>query len=190
MKKVSIVVPVLNEEDNIKVFCQAVVKVMEPLDYDYEILFVDDGSTDRTVRLIKQLASRDRRVKALVLAKNFGHQTALTCGMDHAEGDAVITMDGDLQHPPELIVTLLDRWEQGFEVVQTVRLDTDGVSAFKKISSKMFYRIMNGLSDTHIAEGGSDFRLLDRRVVKTFRAFKEKARFIRGIIGDIGYRQT
>lgn len=190
MKTISIVVPVWNEQENIEVFYQEVCRYMESLAYTYEVIFVDDGSSDDTVRIVKSLSEKDRRGKALFLARNFGHQIALTCGMDYAGGDAVITMDGDLQHPPRLLPILLAKWEQGFEVVQTVRLDTDGVSSFKKVSSAMFYRVLNGLSDTHIAEGGSDFRLLDRCVVRTFRDFKEKARFIRGIIGDIGYRQV
>lgn len=190
MKKISIVVPVFNEQENAEVFYQEVVKHMDPLPYAYELIFVDDGSKDDTASILERLASCDKRVKALLLARNFGHQVALTCGMDYADGDAVITMDGDLQHPPQLLPTLIARWEEGNEVVQTVRVDTVGVSAFKRTSSRMFYRILNLLSDTHITEGGSDFRLLDRRVIKTFRSFKEKARFIRGIIGNIGYRQT
>lgn len=190
MKKISIVVPVFNEQENIEVFYQEIRTYMDPLHYTYEMIFVDDGSTDDTVQIIERLASQDERVKALLLARNFGHQIALTCGMEHAEADAVITMDGDMQHPPKLLPTLIERWEEGNEVVQTVRVDTVGISAFKRTSSRMFYRILNLLSNTHITEGGSDFRLLDRRVVETFRSFKEKARFIRGIIGDIGYRQT
>jgi len=115
---------------------------------------------------------------------------ALTCGLDYAKGDAVITMDGDLQHPPALLPLLLAKWEEGFEVVQTVRVDTAGVSWLKKFTSSIFYRLINTMSDVLIVEGGSDFRLLDRKVVQTFRCFKEKARFIRGIIGDMGYRQA
>lgn len=190
MKKISIVVPVFNEQENAEVFYQEVVKHMDSLPYAYELIFVDDGSKDDTASILEWLASSDKRVKALLLARNFGHQVALTCGMDYADGDAVITMDGDLQHPPQLLPTLIERWEEGYKVVQTVRVDTVGVSAFKRTSSRMFYRILNLLSDTHITEGGSDFRLLDRRVIETFRSFKEKARFIRGIIGNIGYRQT
>lgn len=190
MKRVSIVVPVFNEQDNVRVFYEEVCKYMDPLAYVYELIFIDDGSKDGTTGLVNSLAQRDARVKAVVLARNFGHQVALTCGLDYAEGDAVITMDGDLQHPPELLPVLLRQWEEGFEVVQTVRLDTVGVSAAKKFSSKLFYRLINSISDTHIAAGGSDFRLLDKKAVKTFQRFKEKARFIRGIIGDLGYRQT
>lgn len=190
MKKISIVVPVFNEQENIEVFYQEIRTYMDPLHYTYEMIFVDDGSTDDTVQIIERLASQDKRIKALLLARNFGHQVALTCGMEHTEADAVITMDGDMQHPPKLLPTLIERWEEGNEVVQTVRVDTVGVSAFKRTSSRMFYRILNLLSNTEITEGGSDFRLIDKKVVQTFCAFQEKARFIRGIIGDIGYRQT
>lgn len=190
MKKVSIVVPVFNEQDNIMAFYEEVCRYMDSMDYAYEIIFIDDGSTDDTIGIVNLLAQRDLQVKAIFLARNFGHQVALTCGLDYAEGDAVITMDGDLQHPPELLPVLLRKWEEGFEVVQTVRLDTAGVSQAKKITSKLFYRLLNSISDTNIVEGGSDFRLLDKKAVKTFQRFKEKARFIRGIIGDIGYKQT
>jgi dolichol-phosphate mannosyltransferase len=190
MKLISIVVPVFNEQENVKMFYQEVCKYMEPLDYPFELIFVDDGSKDETVRILDQLARQDRRVKAFLLARNFGHQVALTCGLDYAGGDAVITMDGDLQHPPQLLPLLLRKWEEGYEVVQTIRVDTQGASRFKKLTSDLFYRLINAMSNIHIAEGGSDFRLLDRKAVETFRCFKEKARFIRGIIGDMGYRQV
>jgi len=190
MKLISIVVPVFNEQENIQVFYQEVSKTMEVLDYPFELIFIDDGSTDRTVLLLDRLTQQDPRVKAILLARNFGHQVALTCGLDHAAGEAVITMDGDMQHPPELLPILIRKWEEGFEVVQTVRIATEGVSRFKERSSSLFYRLINAMSDIQIVEGGSDFRLLDKKVVQTFQCFKEKARFIRGIIGDMGYRQA
>ena len=124
------------------------------------------------------------------MARNFGHQVALTCGLDHAGGDAVITMDGDMQHPPEMLPRLIAKWEEGFEVVQTIRLSTEGVSWFKSFTSGMFYKLINSMSKVHIQEGGSDFRLLDKKVVESFRMFKERARFIRGMISAIGFRQT
>lgn len=190
MKLISIVVPVFNEQENIQVFYQEVSKTMEVLDYPFELIFIDDGSTDRTVLILDRLTQQDPRVKAILLARNFGHQVALTCGLDHAVGEAVITMDGDMQHPPELLPILIRKWEEGFEVVQTVRIATEGVSRFKERSSSLFYRLINAMSDIQIIEGGSDFRLLDKKVVQTFQCFKEKARFIRGIIGDMGYRQA
>lgn len=190
MKLVSIVVPVYNEQDNIDVFKQEVCKHMEQLSYRFEIIFVDDGSRDATPAILHRLAGEDRRVRALILARNYGHQVALSCGLDHADGDAVITMDGDLQHPPQMLPTLIARWEEGYDVVQTIRLATEGVSWFKRFTSSSFYWLMNAMSKVHVQEGGSDFRLMDKQVVDSFRRFRETARFIRGMISAIGYRQT
>ncbi|WP_378953827.1 glycosyltransferase family 2 protein [Pelosinus sp. sgz500959] len=190
MQLVSIVVPVFNEEDNIEVFYQEVCKHMDPLDYHFELLFVDDGSSDATPLLLERLAQQDGRVRGLIMARNYGHQLALTCGLDHANGDAVITMDGDMQHPPEMLPLLLKKWKEGFEVVQTIRVSTAGVSWFKNFTSGIFYKLINWMSKVRIQEGGSDFRLLDKAVVESFRRFKERARFIRGMIGAIGYRQV
>lgn len=190
VKLVSIVVPVFDEEENIEVFYREVCRYMEPLPYAFELIFVDDGSRDATPAILDRLANRDNRVRALLLARNFGHQLALTCGLDYAGGDVVVTMDGDMQHPPEMLPQLIAKWEEGYEVVQTIRLTTEGVSAFKNLTSSFFYRMMNAMSKVHIQEGGSDFRLLDRKVVLSFRLFRERARFIRGMISAIGYRQV
>ncbi|WP_441561067.1 glycosyltransferase family 2 protein [Colibacter massiliensis] len=189
-KTVSIVAPVYNEHLNIEKFYEEVTAAMADLDYDYEIIFVDDGSRDATPLVLSRLTQRDERVRALIFARNFGHQSALTCGMDHAAGDAVITMDGDLQHPPEMIPDLLQRWREGYDVVQTVRLATDDAGIFKRLTSKLYYTVLNVISPVHIRPGGSDFRLLDKRVLRTFKLFREHDRFIRGLIADIGYRQT
>lgn len=189
MQQISIVVPVFNEEDNIDVFYREVCKYMEPLAYTFELIFVDDGSSDATPLILERLSQADGRVRGLIMARNYGHQLALTCGLDHADGDAVITMDGDMQHPPEMLPLLLTKWEEGFEVVQTIRVSTVGVSWFKTFTSSIFYRLINWMSKVRIQEGGSDFRLLDKAVVQSFRRFKERARFIRGMIGAIGYRQ-
>ncbi|MDF2571860.1 MAG: putative glycosyltransferase [Sporomusa sp.] len=187
---ISIVVPVFNEQDNINNFYQEVVKYMEQLGYYYEIIFIDDGSSDATPFILERLANADNRVRALIMARNFGHQVALTCGLDYAKGAAVITMDGDMQHPPEMLPKLIAKWEEGFQVVQTVRLNTEGVSWFKGFTSGMFYKLMNAMSNVRVTEGGSDFRLLDRKVVESFCRFRERARFIRGMISAIGYSQT
>ena len=189
-KLISIAVPVYNEQDNIAVLHREIVRYMEPLPYRFELIFVDDGSKDATALVLDRLTQEDPRVRALLLARNYGFQTALTCGMENAEGDAVITMDGDLQHPPALLPELISHWEAGAEVVQTVRKNTEGASWFKKFTSRAFYQLINAISKIHIVEGGSDFRLLDRKVVLSFRRFGERAKFIRGIISSIGYRQV
>lgn len=163
---------------------------MSDLPYDYEIIFVDDGSTDATPLVLSRLTQQDLHVRALILARNFGHQLAITCGMDHASGDAVITMDGDLQHPPSMLPDLIQKWNEGFDIVQTVRLATDDAGIFKKVSSGLYYTLINALSPVYIRPGGSDFRLMNRRVAETFKQFREHDRFIRGMIGDIGYKQT
>jgi len=188
-KLISVAVPVCNEQDNIEVLYCEIVHYLEPLPYRFELIFVDDGSQDATPLVLDRIIQADERVRAVILARNFGFQTALTCGLDNAEGDAVITMDGDLQHPPALLPELIERWEAGAEVVQTIRKDTVGVSFFKKLTSRCFYQLINAISKVHIVEGGSDFRLLDRKVVLSFRRFGERAKFIRGIISSIGYRQ-
>lgn len=190
MKRISIVVPVYNEEENIEHFAQSVAEVMESLPYAYEILFIDDGSRDRSREILRELGARDAHVQSIFLARNSGHQIALTCGTDHTDGDAVVTMDGDMQHPPELLPVLLAKWEEGFEIVQTVRLTTEGASLFKRLTSKYYYRLLNALSDVEIQEGGSDFRLMDRKAVLALRRYREHARFIRGIVGSMGFRKT
>ncbi len=189
-KLISIAVPVYNEQDNISVLHQEIVRYMEPLRYRFELIFVDDGSRDATPLVLDRLTQQDERVRALILARNYGFQTALTCGLENADGDAVITMDGDLQHPPALLPELIAHWEAGAEIVQTIRKDTEGASLLKKMTSRLFYKMINAISKIHITEGGSDFRLLDRKVVLGFRRFGERAKFIRGIISSIGYRQV
>lgn len=162
---------------------------MAPLSYRFELVFVDDGSKDESRAILHQLEMNDRRVQPIFLARNSGHQLALTCGLDYADGDAVITMDGDMQHPPELIPELIREWEAGWEVVQTIRVTTEGVSLLKKSTSALYYKLLNMISNVRIQPGGSDFRLMDRKVVLAFRRYREHARFIRGLIGSMGYRQ-
>lgn len=189
MKKISIVVPVYNEEDNIEHFYSEVCKAVADLEYDFEFIFIDDGSKDKSVFILEYLAKQDSRVRPLYLSRNYGHQIALTCGLDNSIGDVVISLDCDMQHPPELIPVLIKKWEEGYEVVQTIRKGTEGVSWFKNKTSSWFYTLINAMSKVKIQPGGSDFRLLDRCVVDSFKKFHERARFIRGMIGDIGYRQ-
>lgn len=189
-KMLSVVVPVFNEQLNIEKFYEEATKAIQNLDMDYELIFVDDGSKDTTPLILSRLTEQDDHVRALILARNFGHQLAITCGMDYAQGDAIITMDGDMQHPPAMIPDLVQKWREGFDVVQTVRKGTDDAGFLKRLTSKWYYILLNALSPVHITPGGSDFRLIDRRVLNTFRLFREHDRFIRGMMGDIGYKQT
>lgn len=190
MKKISFVVPVFNEEENIHEFHRRLTQVMAPLPYDYEILFIDDGSKDRTSQLIRELAEKDPHVQGYVFARNFGHQLALTCGLDQSTGDAVISMDGDLQHPPEMVPELLKKWEEGYEIVQTVRKATKDATWFKNITSRLYYKLINSMSEVRVTPGGSDFRLMDRKAVDALNRFRERARFIRGMVNNLGFRYT
>ena len=185
----SIVVPVYNEEDNIQKFYTTVKDVLQTLDYDHEIIFVDDGSSDDSAGMLRYIGNQDPKVKVLLLARNFGHQLALTCGLDYAQGDAVITMDGDMQHPPELIPELVKHWEAGADVVRTIRDSTEDASWAKAFTSKYYYKVLNKLANVPIVEGGSDFRLMNRKSLETLKSFREHGRFLRGIVGDLGFIQ-
>ena len=187
---ISIVTPVYNEEDNVVFFHEEITKVMKTTGMDYELIYVNDGSRDRTDKLIHELAEKDPHVRAITFARNFGHQTAITCGMDFARGDAVITMDGDMQHPPELIPLLLEKWKDGYDIVQTIRTSTEDSGLIKKITSAGYYKVINSISKTPVTPGGSDFRLMNRKSLDVFLRFREHARFIRGIVGGLGFKQT
>ncbi len=188
MPKVAIVTPVYNEESNIREFHRRVTATLAPLGYDYSIVFVDDGSSDGSRQLLVQLAQEDQHVEAYFLSRNYGHQLALTCGLDKAEGDAVITMDGDLQHPPEMLPQLLQLWQEGAEIVKTRRLATEDAGFFKRFTSKAYYKFINLLAEVEITPGGSDFRLMDRKAVEAFTLYRERARFIRGLVNTLGFR--
>lgn len=190
MKKISIVVPVFNEEKNLHEFHKRITAVMEQEPYDYNIIFVDDGSRDSSAVILNELSKADEHVEAYLLSRNYGHQMALTCGLDNADGDAVITMDGDLQHPPELLPEMLRLWENGHEIVQTKRMATEDAGFFKNITSSVYYKVINALSEVEITPGGSDFRLMDRIAVDAFKLYRERARFIRGLVNTLGFRVT
>ena len=187
---ISIVIPVCNEAENVPILYDRLTAVLENLPYTFEILFIDDGSTDGTFQIIKKLRGNDRRVKGISFSRNFGHQAALTAALRYATGSAVITMDGDLQHPPSLIPTLIEKWKEGNQIVFTVREETADASFFKKITSAVFYRIINAISDTPVQPSAADFRLLDRTVVESLNTFEERDRFLRGLIGWIGFSST
>lgn len=188
--EISVVIPTYCEEGNIfELFEKLHVELSKSNIHSYEIIYVNDGSRDNSLLKIKELASRDECVKYIHFSRNFGHQNALRAGLDFAKGDAVISMDADLQHPPELISTLIEHWKAGNKVVYTKRKDTNDLSFFKKLTSKMFYKLVNYLSETKLEEGTADFRLLDRSVVEALKKFNESNLFYRGIIPGLGFKQ-
>lgn len=188
-KKVSIVVPSYNEGGNVRVLYSAVAAVFASLPYRWELIFVDDGSTDDTLAELKALADEHKNLFWVELARNFGHQSALRAGLSLATGDAVVSMDGDMQHPPLFLPRLLEKWDEGYEVVYTLRAQDKKLSAFKRGSSKAFYRVLNLLSDVKVEPGAADFRLLDRRVVDVLNALGEADPFLRGLVKWVGFRQ-
>lgn len=186
---ISIVVPVFNEEKVLPETYQRLHAVMEGLDEPYEIIFVNDGSNDRTLFILDQLCEKDRHIKIIDFAKNFGHQTAITAGMDYADGAAVVVIDADLQDPPELIPQLVARWREGYDVVYGKRSNRKGESFFKKASAALFYRVMRQMTEVDIPVDTGDFRLIDRKVCDALKTIKERNRYIRGIISWLGFRQ-
>ena len=187
---ISIVVPLLNEEGNLRLLYEELISVLKKIGEPYEIIFVDDGSTDSSVSLIHQLALEDRCVKGISLSRNFGHQIALTAGLQHAKGEVVVTLDADLQHPPHVIQELYAKYKEGFDIVNTIRKETADSGSFKKITSASFYSIINRLSDVHIEPAAADFRLMNRKTVDAFLQLPEKDRFTRGLISWMGFKQT
>jgi glycosyltransferase involved in cell wall biosynthesis len=188
--RISIVVPVLNEERNIPLLYEQVRAQLEDAASDFELIFVDDGSTDRSAERVVELHRADPRVKLLSFSRNFGHQIALTAGMDHSTGDAVIVMDADLQHPPALLRTLLAKWKEGFEVVHTIRGTTADAGWLKRSTGGIFYRLFRSLSGIDLPANAADFRLLDRSVVRAFGEIRERTRFLRGLTAWAGFRST
>ncbi len=184
---VSVVAPMFNEEGNVEPFVQAVAKTMNELGESYEIVLVDDGSSDGTWQRLRQLDVP--HVRGLRLARNFGHQAAIFAGMAAAGGDAVVTMDGDLQHPPETIPTLVELWRQGYHVVNTHRLDADDTSGFKKLTSRWFYALFSKLTGVAMEAGSSDFRLLDRKPLDALLSMRDADLFIRGQVAWLGFRE-
>src|SRR3569833_1771782 len=184
----SVVAPVLNEAETVRELVRRLTESLAPLG-PYEIVIIDDGSSDGTWAILSELAAQDSQVRALRLSRNFGHQAALSAGLDHARGDAVILMDGDLQDPPEVIPELVQRWREGFDVVYAVRRTRAGETRFKLTAASLFYRGASRLSSTTIRENSGDFRLLSRRAVDALAQMPERARFLRGMTSWIGYPQ-
>jgi len=184
---ISIVIPAYNEEGNLFELYKDLQTHIEKIGESIEIIFVDDGSSDNTWQVITELQNIDKRVKGIQFSRNFGHQYALFAGLQYARGDAVITMDADMQHPPEMIPKLINEWKTGKKVVQTIRTDLKELSGFKKITSKLYYKIFSFLTGVKLEHGMADFRLLDRQVIESILSFREEGLFLRGIVQWVGY---
>lgn len=188
--RLSIIAPVYNEEGNIVRLYERVRDVMDSTGEPWELIMVNDGSKDGSLAEMTMVADADPRVKLVVFARNFGHQIAVTAGIDHAQGDAVVLIDADLQDPPEVILEMMERWKAGYEVVYAVRAERKGESWFKKFTAKMFYRLIYRITDVDIPLDTGDFRLMDRKVVDVLCQMREHNRFIRGMASWVGFKQT
>jgi len=189
--KISIIVPIYNEEKVISEFyarTKAVLTQNAP-DLGHEVIFVDDGSSDGSLALLRGLSRSDASVRVLSFSRNFGHQFAITAGLDRALGDAVVVIDGDLQDPPEVIPAMVEKWREGYKVVYGVRKKRKGENAVKLLTAKLFYRFIKSVSDTDLPLDSGDFRLLDHTIVETLRSMREKNRYLRGLISWVGYPQ-
>ncbi len=187
---ISVVVPVYNEVEACPRFLNKILPILASLTPDYEIIFVDDGSSDGTLKALQQAHVQDARVKAITLTRNFGKELALTAGLDFAFGDAVIPIDVDLQDPPELIPEMVSRWQEGFDMVLPVRADRSSDSLLKRASAGIFYNLARKLSDVEIPANVGDFRLMDRKVVEALKRLPERTRFMKGLFAWLGFTQT
>jgi glycosyltransferase involved in cell wall biosynthesis len=187
--EISVVVPVYREADNVAPLCRRLVPVLERITPDFEILFVDDGSTDETLAAIAAENARDPRIQAVSFSRNFGKEIAIAAGLDHARGQAVVIMDADLQHPPETIERFVELWRQGYVMVYGQRTDRVGESKVKRGFTHVFYRLFARFGETSLPKGAGDFRLIDRKGVEILRALGERARFSKGLYAWIGFKQ-
>ncbi|MBS1553227.1 MAG: glycosyltransferase family 2 protein [Bacteroidetes bacterium] len=187
--KISIVIPCYNEEGNVVELYNKINEILS--DYTVEYIFIDDNSKDETLNILEELSEKDSNVKFISFSRNFGHQNALRAGLEYSTGECVISMDADLQHPPEILPKLIEKWKEGYEIVFTVRKDIENVSKFKKITASLFYKLINTLSDIDVKQGAADFRLLDKKIVRILiDDITEYHLFYRGLISWIGYKQT
>jgi dolichol-phosphate mannosyltransferase len=186
----SIIAPIYNEFENIPELFKRVSDVMDSTGEPWELVLVDDGSTDGSTDRIRELAVKDGRVRPVIFARNFGHQIAVTAGMDYARGDAVVIIDADLQDPPEVILELAKRWKEGYEVVYAVRAEREGETRFKLWTASLFYRLIYRITDVKIPLDTGDFRLVDRKVVAVMNGMREKHRFLRGMGAWVGFKQV
>lgn len=186
----SIVAPIYNEEGNIQVLYERLCEVLDSTGESWELVTVNDGSRDQSLEMLEELAATDSRIKVINFARNFGHQIAVTAGLDYTAGEAVVIIDADLQDPPEMILEMIERWKAGYQVVYAVREERQGESWFKLLTAKIFYRLIYRITDVDIPMDTGDFRLMDRKVVDALQSMREHNRFIRGMTSWVGFRQT
>ena len=190
MKKISVVIPMYYEEEVVKECYNRTKKVLNNLDnFEHEIIFVNDGSKDKTLEILEEIANNDKNVKILSFSRNFGHQAAVTAGLKYVTGDCCLIIDSDMQDPPELLVEMIKLWEDGNEVIYAKRKARKGESKFKIITAKMFYKILNGLSDVEIPKDTGDFRLADKKVIDVINSMPEHNKFLRGLFSWVGFKQ-
>jgi dolichol-phosphate mannosyltransferase len=186
--EISVIIPAYNEEGNIKIVADKLTEILSPI-ASFQIIFVNDGSTDGTLALLKKLTTENAHIHFISFSKNFGHQAALKAGIDYSNGNCVISMDADMQHPPSLIPEMINFWKQGFDIVYTQRQEDKGISYFKKLTSKFFYSLLRKMSDVPIEEGTADFRLLDAKVADIIKKTNDPFLFIRGLVPWMGFTQ-
>lgn len=190
-KKLSVVVSVYNEEAALKQSYREIKKVLETISWDYEILFVNDGSSDNSLEVLEGLAAGDGKVKVIEFSRNFGHEAAMIAGLDYSEGDAIVCMDADLQHPPECIPEIIKKLEEGYEVISMVRTRNKSAGLVKNITSSGFYWLINAISDVHFESNASDFFVISRHVADVLKeSYREKVRFLRGYVQNVGFKKT
>ena len=190
-KKISIVVSVYNEEQALQLFYTETKKVLDTLSWGYELLFVNDGSQDGSLEILKSLAAKDTAVKLVNFSRNFGHEAAMIAGVDYSSGDAIVCMDADLQHPPECLPKIIEKLEEGYEIINMVRTRNESAGWFKNIASTAFYRLINTVADVHFESNASDFFAVSRRVASVLKDnYREKVRFLRGYVQNIGFDKT
>jgi len=189
-KRIAIVIPAYNEEDNVEIAYKRLKEVLDSTNYDYELIFVDDGSKDNTLSKLLELYEKDKKVKVISLSRNFGKEIALSAGLDYVDADAVIPFDVDLQDPPEVIPKLIAKFEEGYDVVNAVRIKREGETFLKRFTSKAFYKIINILSDIEIPQDVGDFRLISKAALNAVKQIRERKRFMKGIFAWVGFKTT
>jgi len=186
---ISIIIPIYNEEENILELCNRIISSLGSYSCEYEIILIENGSTDNSLKIIKELSINNKRIKYLSLSRNFGHQGGILAGIKYASGNAVISMDGDLQHPPEIIPKMLELWEKGNDIVYTIKNLSTNHKGWRFFPTLLFYRIINSISSVKLSFGQSDFRLLDRKVVDVLKDIPERDIFLRGLVDWVGFKQ-